>query len=197
MWWTEDKIDWLRQNVPGVPYSQVTARFNEHFGECISKDALRSMCKKARILNGFTGRYEKGSIPFYKGKKMPPEKAWKNEGTRFHKGDRPMNWRPTGSERLNVEGYIEIKTDEHKRWRYKHRVVWEAVNGPIPPGHVLIFKDGNKLNTDIDNLKLITKAENIRINQMQIKRDSAEMTEVAVSLARLKTELYRRKKGKE
>lgn len=197
MWWTEEKIDWLRQNVPGVPYSEVTARFNENFGECISKDALRSMCKKEKILNGFTGRYEKGSIPFYKGKKMPPEIAWKSERTRFHKGDRPHNWRPVGSERLNVEGYLEIKTGDHKRWRYKHRVVWEAVNGPIPPGHVLIFKDGNKLNTDIDNLKLITKAENIRINQMQIKRDSAEITEVAVSLARLKTELYRRKKGKE
>lgn len=196
MWWTEEKIEWLRQNVPGKPYAEVTVLFNEHFGENISKTAVHAMCKKSHIHNGFTGRYENGHVPFYKGKKMPHEKAAKNEGTRFHKGDIPQNYRPVGSERINVEGYIEIKTEEHKRWRYKHRVIWEAANGPIPPGHILIFKDGNKLNTDISNLKLITKAENIRINQMGIKRDSAEVTEVAVTLAKIKIETIKRKRAK-
>ena len=43
-----------------------------------------------------------------------------------------------------------------------HRVVWEATNGPIPDGLQINHKDLNKANNRIDNLEVVTGAENIR-----------------------------------
>lgn len=111
-------------------------------------------------------RFVKGSIPVSKGRKieewMSPEGIANSAKTRFKKGHRPAGYRPIGSERVNVEGYIEVKIDDKKRWRHKQRVVWEAANGPVPDGYIVSFKDGNKQNCDLDNLYLITKADNLR-----------------------------------
>jgi hypothetical protein len=45
---------------------------------------------------------------------------------------------------------------------YLHHVIWEENHGPIPPGHKVVFKDGNHLNRDIDNLELLTNSEQVR-----------------------------------
>lgn len=47
-----------------------------------------------------------------------------------------------------------------------HRFIWEQVHGPIPPDHVVMFIDGNTLNCAIENLKLITLAENVIRNSL-------------------------------
>jgi hypothetical protein len=39
---------------------------------------------------------------------------------------------------------------------YLHRMVWEEKNGPLPPKHVLTFRDGNRTNVDIENLELVS-----------------------------------------
>jgi hypothetical protein len=41
-------------------------------------------------------------------------------------------------------------------------IEWERLNGELPPGHALYFKDGNRLNTAVDNLELISRAELMR-----------------------------------
>ena len=45
------------------------------------------------------------------------------------------------------------------KYALKHRVVWEQNNGPVPDGMVVVFKDGNKLNTAIENLELVSRKE--------------------------------------
>ncbi len=45
-----------------------------------------------------------------------------------------------------------------------HIINWEAVNGPLPKGHALVFKDGNKQNTAVENLELLSRAELMRRN---------------------------------
>jgi len=42
---------------------------------------------------------------------------------------------------------------------YLHRLIWEEINGEIPFGHYVIFKDGNKDNVAIENLKCISDIE--------------------------------------
>ena len=44
---------------------------------------------------------------------------------------------------------------------YVHRLVWEAHNGPIPPGMTVNHKDLNKSNNRLDNLELMTQADNL------------------------------------
>lgn len=47
-------------------------------------------------------------------------------------------------------------------WRRSHFVAWETDHGPIPNGHTLAFRDGNRRNVAMDNLELITLSERLR-----------------------------------
>lgn len=55
------------------------------------------------------------------------------------------------------------------RWVPYHRHLWEQENGPIPAGHNLIFRDGNTMNCALDNLELISRAENVKRNTNRTK----------------------------
>jgi hypothetical protein len=57
-------------------------------------------------------------------------------------------------------------TGRDSDWIFVHRLNWEAVNGPIPPGHVLAFRDGDMRNASVDNLELITASENMARNSV-------------------------------
>jgi hypothetical protein len=45
-----------------------------------------------------------------------------------------------------------------------HHFVWESVNGAIPEGYEIHHIDGDKHNNDIENLKLLTRAEHQKIH---------------------------------
>lgn len=115
-------------------------------------------------------RFEKGHVPHTKGRKaeewMSPEALARSTATRFKKGQKPQTWRPIGSERINVDGYIEVKVEEGKPWRHKHRVMWEEANGAVPDGYMVSFIDGNKQNCVLSNLKLVARADAMRQNSV-------------------------------
>lgn len=114
--------------------------------------------------------FQKGHTPHTKGKRaeewMTPEGLARSTATRFKKGQRPATWKPLGSERINVDGYIEVKVAEGKPWRHKQRVLWERAHGPIPEGYMVSFKDGNKQNCELDNLYLLSRADGLRANSV-------------------------------
>lgn len=85
------------------------------------------------------------------------------------------NYVPIGTHRLSKDGYLERKTnDEHptpaRRWIGVHRLVWEAANGPVPPGHIIAFKPGQRTNVleeiTLGRVECISLAENIRRNTL-------------------------------
>jgi hypothetical protein len=43
-----------------------------------------------------------------------------------------------------------------------HRMVWEAFNGPIPPGMQINHKNGIKHDNRLSNLEVVTPSENTR-----------------------------------
>lgn len=109
--------------------------------------------------NAVASRFQKGHVPGNKGKKMAPDVYEKVKGTMFQKGHAPVNHRPLGAERVNVDGYVEVKVAEPGKWRLKHRVVWEEANGPIPPGYNIQFRNKNRQDLRLENLYLISRAE--------------------------------------
>jgi hypothetical protein len=114
------------------------------------------------------GGFKKGHVPANKGKKMQKEVYEKAKPTMFTAGHKPHNTKRKGdiSIRIKKSGrpykYIKI-SDGH--WELLHRHLWKKQHGSIPRKHVLIFKDGDSLNCSLDNLQLITMAENMQRNR--------------------------------
>lgn len=61
---------------------------------------------------------------------------------------------------ISENGYFIIKI--HSKILKIHREVYKAYNGPIPSNFVIDHIDGNKGNPFLDNLELVTYAENTR-----------------------------------
>lgn len=168
--WTQEEIDILSRMYPdhfakeiaGVLGRGVSSIYNKALQlglECSPEKIRRSGLMSCNHPNNVSARFPKGHIPANKGKKMPPEVYSKVARTMFKKGQAPVNHRDVGSERVNVDGYIEIKVAEPNRWRLKHRVIWEQEYGQIPRSHNVQFKNHNPLDCRIENLYLISKAD--------------------------------------
>ena len=138
-----------------------------------------------------SGQFKKGMIPWNKGMKGLPSKG-KMKDSQFRPGNQPANWRPVGSTRINVEGYIEIKVAEGMhQYRLLHREIWKQHHGSYPPkGHALIFINGNRQDCDIRNLKLVTRKELMLMNTVH------RLPENLKEVIRLKGVLKRKINGK-
>ena len=114
--------------------------------------------------------------------------------TQFKKGNRPHNALPIGTELVKDDGYLWVKLAEPNVWKQKHRLIWEEHNGPIPEGGLVVFRDGDRMNTDISNLALIDKSVNARLNHMGIRHAGApELFDTAVLVATIAAEAGRMK----
>lgn len=123
-------------------------------------------------------RFHKGYIPPNKSKKVSPEVYEKMSPTMFKNGHIPANHREVGSERINADGYIETKVAEPNVWKPKHRIVWEQHNGVIPAGYNIQFKNHNPKDCRIENLYLISRAEQLRNENSLTARYPKELQDV-------------------
>nr|DAP18349.1 MAG TPA: homing endonuclease [Caudoviricetes sp.] len=190
---TKEEQDFFREFVPGHTYKEIQAEFCKRFNKPITLNQVTGYLKRNGLKTGTDGRFKKGQTPHNKG-----IKGWYAQGMErnwFKKGNIPQKYKPVGSERISKDGYIEIKVKDPNKWQLKHRYVWEKENGEIQKGMLLIFKDNNKLNIDLDNLMLISKAENAVINRAGDSVFTGQTKEVIVNLARLKCATGKAKKG--
>ena len=191
--YTQEEKDWLRDNVVGHSYKEVTEGFNEVFGLQLKQTQISGLIKRYGLCNGRDCRFKKGHVSFNKGKKGVG--GW--APTNFKKGHVPWNYKPVGSERINADGYAAVKVADPKKWRCKHAVIWESINGPIPKGHVVAFGDGNKQNFSSDNLILISRRQLAVINKHGLIYNSAELTKIGLKIADIKIKIGDRKRGEE
>ena len=181
--YTPEQVEYIRQTLPGRSHVELTKLVNAHFGTRLSVGQITGAAKNRKIRNGRDCRFQPGQISHKKGRKGISYPG--SEVTQFKPGQTPPNQRPVGSERINVDGYIEIKIADPKKWRAKHVVVWEAANGQVPPGHVLIFGDGNKRNLNLENLILVTRAQLAVMNKAGLVGIRADLTRVGATAADL------------
>ena len=195
--WTDKMKSFIQDNYYWLTTKELTDQLNKEFGLNLNWTNVASYKKRNNLRNGLPKHFEKGHVPANKGQKMSPEVYEKCKGTMFKRGQTPATYRPVGSERINRDGYIEIKVKDPKTWELKHRVVWEAANGPIPKGCTVIFLDGDSTNCKLSNLKLIKRSELLIMNRYHLFQDSAELNDTATNLAKMIDVMSIEKKKKE
>lgn len=187
--YSKSEDDFLKENVKGITLKELTNRFNKEFNLNLSESTIANRKNKLGLSSGITGgQFKKGNIPFNKGKKqkdyMSEESINKTKGTRFKRGNIPHNHKKVGSERI-TKGYIEIKTQEPNKWQLKHRYIYEKKYGKIPDGYNLIFLDGNRQNIELSNLKLVSKAEDLIMNNNKLFTNEKDLTETGTLIAKV------------
>lgn len=132
--------------------------------------------------NKNTGQFVKGSTPWNKGKKtgIIPKNS-------FKKGHHSSNSLPIGSER-EYNGLIFVKNKDN-RWVEKKKIVYERENGSVKKGNVLIFLDGNRKNTNIENIFMVTKREIYIMNRFHFFSENPEITLANILIIRIKDKI--------
>lgn len=195
--WTPAEDRQLAEIYPNLNNHEVAKKMGRSYGSVVGRASSLGLKKDPAYIHqllmveaqklqrlGAKTRFSAGRTPINKGVKLTAEQKAKIHYTFFPKGHIPPNVKPVGSERIHPDGYIMVKIRNHK-YVLKHRLIWEMEYGRIPPGHCLKFIDGNPLNCVLGNLRLTTRANNMKENTVHNLPD--EIKEVI----RLKTKINR------
>jgi len=185
--WTDAERDVVRRRYPHERTADIARDLNRSPGAIFGEASSMGLRKTPEFMRDIHGEHLKNAGV---GCRFQPNHATWNKGkagctgnhpntkrTQFKAGRLPQearNYQPIGSLRINCDGCLQRKiTDDpeiypSQRWRSVHRIVWEEVNGPMPRGHIVVFRPGME-TTDpelitIDRVELITRAELMRRN---------------------------------
>ena len=189
--YTQEEHDFMVMYVPGHSHKEILEEFNKRFSPPVTLNKIKAYIKNHNLNTGRTGYFEKGHISHNKGKKMPEEVYEKVKLTMFKPGDKPKNTLPIGTELMLSDGYVWVKIDDQPKvpkkvnWKQKHRLVWEEVNGPVPEGCLVIFLDGDRTNFALENLHMVTKSQNARLNQYGFRGENPEATKLGITAVNL------------
>lgn len=181
---TVEEMEYLLTIYKGRNITETTAMINEKFNKSLTYNQMKAFFTNHNLQCGVNTQFKKGHESWNKGKRFPGNI---NSGC-FKKGHSPLNHRPVGSERIDVDGYTLVKVAEPNKWKLKHKVIWEQEYGPIPKGYSVMFMDQNKQNFSLDNLRLVHKAEVLFFNQ-QGASDIKEINESKLLIAKVKVKL--------
>lgn len=195
-YWTAAEESILADLYPDLPCIDIAALLQRKPGSVYQAAARLGLCKSDYFKNSdASGRVTRGkqhpamiATRFQKGHKTwnAGRKGWQAGGrsteTQFATGQEPPNTLPLGSLRIvkSKTGICQLERKigtvsgpNHLRWKTVHRLVWEAINGPVPPGHIIVFKPGMKTLVEaeitIDKVDCISRAENARRNDIGSK----------------------------
>lgn len=185
--WTEAEDAVLRARYP----NELTADLAAQLGRAVKSVLNRAHClglhksidtisRIARQRNiernerglANAGHFQPGHATWNKG--LDYKAGGRSVLTQFQPGGKPWTWKPVGALRV-VEGQLQRKVNDDPgrhsvRWKPVSRLVWEAANGPVPAGHLVVFKPGRSTcDPDLitlDAVELITRAEHVRRNSV-------------------------------
>jgi hypothetical protein len=166
--WLDEDLDYLKANFRTVSYAEIAKHLGKKTNTVASMAWKLGLKRTEEEQKAIVRKYNKGCFSKENVGFRPPKGIRLSSKTEFKKGQLPKN--------TLSDGVITIrhkKGDNHpyqfiriglSKWVFLHRHIWQQANGPIPKDSVVIFKDGNTLNCVLDNLEMITKAENARRN---------------------------------
>jgi hypothetical protein len=214
--WTAAQSAYLRQRYPDESTQAIAKRLEQpirkvyaeanRLGLKKTEEYLRDPKRGNRLVKGSrvgeTTRFRKGHVPENKGLRRPSWYRGRMRETQFRKGGlsgaAARNWKPIGTILRDPEGYLRIKVRNAVHgaeptgfgnadvWTQLHRRLWEQHHGPVPPGHVVAFRNGDRGDCAIGNLECISRADLARRNTMwgRLPRELAEAIQLNTALKR-------------
>lgn len=143
--------------------------------------------------------FEIGHVPHNKGKKLedylPEETIAKIKETSFKEGqnagDKNNTWK--GGIQTPKNDCVYLYNGVGKRIR-RPKTVYEAANGPIAEGWILLYIDGIKDNDDLDNLIPVPRSVLMKLNSGRLNRNYHEIesavNEYLISIEKTDTEVF-------
>lgn len=180
--WTQEEEDLLRERYSSAPMHELCAELNR------TDIAIRG---RASIL----GLKRRGSSPDVKERSRRHSEFMK---ARRQSGVRNPGVLPIGTTRMQggkLYTKVADTADTRSNWVRAQRVVWEAAHGPIPDGHMVTFKDGNRLNLALENLELVSGTTHMARNT--IARYPLPYQNAVKALGRFMAKLKRLEKDRE
>lgn len=157
-YWTTGEVNFLREHIHVICVPEIAKRLKR------TVSSVRGMVVRLGLKSGLSTEFKKGLNPWNKDKKG----LTGVNKTSFQTGHVPHNT-------IEGVGHIRRREDhgttrlwiklDNNKWVLYSRYTYERHNGPIPAGHVIRHKDGNTLNCAVENLEMISRAENATMNQ--------------------------------
>lgn len=194
--YTPEHDAFIASNVKGRSSAELTEMFNAHFSLNLKVNQIAAYKKNHGHKSGLDCRFKTGQRSWNRGKKGLQIGG---KETQFKKGNKPHNHVPVGSERVNGDGYIDVKIADGKgrlNWKAKQVIIWEEANGPVPKGYAVIFGDGNRRNFDLNNLILVSRRQLAMLNKHKLIQGDADLTRTGVIVADILSKLSERSKAK-
>jgi len=194
----DEHVEFIKREYVNLSVKDLTAALNKKFNLTLKVSQIKYFVHNHKIDSGRTGHFSKGHMPWNTGTKG----VCKPSSTSFKKGHVPANLKTFGDERIcSKDGYVLVKVDEvnpytgYRGWyRPKHHVVWEQHNAPIPDDMILRFKDGDKLNCDISNLELVSRALHLHLNRKNHAEQPDELKPAVRAIAELEVATFAKRK---
>lgn len=183
-WWREQELAVLREQYPHKPTAEIAQGLGRSLSTVYQTAHKLGLHKTIEYLAspaasrlrrgddiGAAYRFKKGQPAHNKGLRRPGWGPGRMKETQFKKGNVSKRWDPesyvVGTLRMNADGYVDMKVREGGRgWRAFHVELWEDVNGPVPRGYTVCFKDHDRLNLDLANFELVSRADLCRRNSI-------------------------------
>jgi hypothetical protein len=202
--WTEAECQVLLQHYADTLTADIARALGRKTGTVHQKAAKLGLTKnpdwvretaRRRSRNpghgGMATQLKPGTTPWNRGVHYQP--GGRSVQSRFVAGNRPHNWVPVGTLRVN-KGVLEQKFSDdpgppNRRWKAYMRVVWERDVGTVPAGYVVVFKPGRS-TTDAaqitpDALECITRSALMQRNSVhQLPRPLAKLVQLRGALNR-------------
>lgn len=183
--YSEEEINFIKSIVKGRDTKTIANLVNEKFNLNLQPSQIQTFKNNHNLKSEIDTRFLKGHVPVNKGTKG----ICKANRTSFKKGNIPANRKPIGSERVDKrDGSILIKVQDGnltKNWMSKSRYVYEQAYGKIPKGYKVIFADKNNQNFDLDNLILVSSAEELIMNRRKLIKNDKELTKTGAVIAKV------------
>ncbi len=165
----QDKF--LKENYLSVPVKRMAKMIGRSHCLVVKRMKQLSLVQPRGLIEKIKSstRFKTGTLPFNKGLKredfMTPEGLEIVKSRQFKKGNLPGNTLHDGAivtrnshKKMGGPSYKWIRISK-ANWKMLNVFNWENAYGPVPEGYIIVFRNGDTMNCDLDNLECITRVQ--------------------------------------